>query len=159
MYPFIVGRCGIERFPVLVLWPEVRNRPVSSILSRSQWPAPLTTAQRPLEQPVAEPVFTLPAAEANLRGALDELPIPKLVGRMAQPFVRGAARRQIGQNAQRSADIVRATAALGEVIPPVPTGTLDLRALTPGLGNNDGVRIIVNGGNPLLPPYVDDRSY
>jgi len=98
-------------------------------------------------------------SEADLRGALDELPIPKIVGRMAQPFVRGAARGQIGQNAQRSADIVRATAALGEAIPPVPTGTLDLRALAPGLGNNDGVHIIVNGGNPLLPPYVDDRSY
>jgi len=101
--------------------------------------------------------------EADLSGFLDKLRIPEIVGNLLQPAVRGGAGALMGHNAKRAGDIVRATTALGAPIPPAPTGTLDLRALAPGLGNNDGVtgplRIIVNGGNPLLPPYVDDRSY
>lgn len=97
-------------------------------------------------------------AESDLGGFLERLPLGQELGDMMQLGLSTGAHALMDRGARRTANIVRANTALGGPIPPVPTGTLDLRALAPGLGNNEHVRqpieIFVRGDeNSRLPPY------
>jgi len=102
-------------------------------------------------------------ADGGMGKLVGKIPAVGSIVKVVEPFVKGGANKLIKDHAKRTGDIVRANTALGGPVQPAPIGTLDLRALAPGLGNNEQVRdpvhIFVNGGNHLLPPHIGEGLY